>query len=390
VRIAGLLGPRALIVTGACAAALALAGCGTSGAPSNAAVTVSGSTLVIYASQPPADGSDPAAADVLDAERLAFKQSGGKAGSFSLQLKVIDAKEVSDAAREVVSDNTAIAYLGEIPPGTSGVSVQITNELGILQVSPTDTSVYLTRPTPAVKGSPLHWYPSDSTFEETFGRVVPTTAAEATATVARMKRQGVKTLTVADDGTDYGASVAQEVRSDATAAGLTVSSSASGADAMFYSGLPGKAATGMLDSVANGSPKLKLYAPSALYDDAFVSGLSAAAQRALTVSSPGFMPGKLDPVGKRFVQSFTSAEGHAPAPQAIFGYEAMRAVIATLAAAGSHAADRSTVVGDFRQLKRSAADSALGAYTLKGGDTDIAPFVFAEVSGGKLVPRAQG
>jgi ABC-type branched-subunit amino acid transport system substrate-binding protein len=388
VRVAGLLGPRALTVAGACAVALAVAGCGTTGAPSNAAVTISGSTLVIYAAQPA--GGDPVAGDVLAAERMAFSQSGGKAGNFKLQLRVIQAKEVSDAARQVVSDNDAIAYLGEIPPGTSGVSVQITNELGILQVSPTDTSVYLTRPTPAVKDSPLHWYPANSSFKETFGRVVPTTAAEASAIVARMKSQGAKTITVADDGTDYGASIAQEVRSDASGAGLTVSSSASGADAMFYGALPGKTATGMLDSVANGSPKLKLYASSALYNDQFVSGLSGAAQRALTVSSPGFMPGKLDAVGQKFVSAFKSANGHAPAPEAIFGYEAMRAVVATLVAAGSHAAERSTVVTDFRQLKQSATQSAVGAYTIKGGDTDIAPFVFAGVTGGKLVPAAQG
>jgi ABC-type branched-subunit amino acid transport system substrate-binding protein len=321
---------------------------------------------------------------------MAFSQSGGKAGKFKLQLRVIHAQEVSDVARQVVSDNNAIAYLGEIPPGTSGVSVQITNELGILQVSPTDTSVFLTRPTPAVKDSPLHWYPANSSFKETFGRVVPTTAAEASAIVARMKSQGAKTITVADDGTDYGASIAQEVRSDAGGSGLTVSSSASGADAMFYGALPGKTATGMLDSVANGSPRLKLYASSALYNDQFVAGLSGAAQRALTVSSPGFMPGKLDSVGQKFVSAFKSAHGHTPAPEAIFGYEAMRAVIATLVAAGSHAAERSTIVADFRQLKQSATQSAVGAYTINGGDTDISPFVFAGVTGGKLVPSAQG
>ena len=388
-RIAGLPGLRAFAIVGAAGAALVLTGCGTGGAPNNSAVTVSGSTLAIYASQPPGT-VDSVSADVLDAERLAFKQSGAKAGHFALRLHVVHGDEVSADARQAVSDNTAIAYLGEIPPGTSGVSVQITNELGLLEVSPTDTSVFLTRATPAVKGSPQHFFPSHVNFNETFGRVVPTTAAEAKALVTRMKHQGVKTLTVADDGTDYGASVAQEVCTDASGAGLTVSASASGADAMFYGGLPDKTATGMLDSVINGSPKVKLYASSALYDDQFVSGLSSAAQGALTVSAPGFMTGSLDAAGQSFVQAFKRTYGHAPAPQAIFGYEAMKAVVATLVKAGTHAASRSTVVGDFRDLTRSAADSALGAYTLNGGDTNIAPFIFAGVSGGKLIPRAQG
>jgi ABC-type branched-subunit amino acid transport system substrate-binding protein len=367
-----------------------LAGCGTGGAPNNSAVTVAGSTLAIYASQPPGLANDPVAADVLDAERLAFKQTGEKAGKFSLQLHVVHGTEVSDDARQVISDNTAIAYLGEIPPGTSGVSVQITNELGLLQVSPTDTSVFLTRATPAVKGSPLHFFPANGNFKETFARLVPTTAAEANAIVARMKGQGVKKLGISDDASDYGASVAQEVRSDATAAGIAVTGLASGADAFFYGGLPGAVATKALDTAASTAPSAKLYASSALYDDAFVGGLSSGAQSALTVSAPGFMPGKLDAVGKSFVTAFKAAYHHTPAPQAIFGYEAMRAIVATLTQAGAHAASRSTVVGDFRQLKRSAADSAIGAYTINGGDSNIASFVFAGVTGGKLVPRAHG
>jgi ABC-type branched-subunit amino acid transport system substrate-binding protein len=371
-------------------AAAVLAGCGAGGAPNNSAVTVSGTTLDIYASQPPGPANDPAATDVLDAERLAFKQSGAKAGTFALKFVVAHGSEVSADARQVVSDTDAIAYLGEIPPGTSGVSVQITNELGLLQVSPTDTSVFLTRATPAVKGSPQHFYPAHTNFDQTFGRVVPTTAAEATAIVNRMKSQGVKKLGVSDDATDYGSSVAQEVRSDATTAGITVTGSSDGVDAFFYGGLPGAAATQALDGAAKAAPNAKLYASSALYDDPFVAGLSSGAQAALTVSTPGFMPGKLDAVGKSFVSAFTSQYGHAPAPQAIFGYEAMRAIVATLVQAGAHAAARSTVVGDFRRLTRSAADSALGKYTINCGDTNIAPFVFAGVTGGKLVPRTQG
>jgi ABC-type branched-subunit amino acid transport system substrate-binding protein len=367
-----------------------LAGCGAGGAPNNSAVTVAGSTLAIYVSQPPGPASDPVAADVFDAERLAFKQADGKAGKFSLALHVVHGAEVSADARQVIADTTAIAYLGEIPPGTSGVSVQITNELGLLQVSPTDTSVFLTRATPAVKGSPLHFFPANGNFKETFGRVVPSTAAEATAIVNRMKGQGVKTLDVADDSTDYGASVAQEIRTDATAAGMTVTGSASGADAVFYGGLPGTAAKQALDAAASAAPTAKLYASSALYDDAFVAGLSSGAQSALTVSAPGFLPGKLDAVGKSFLTAFKARYGHTPAPQAIFGYESMRAIVATLVQAGAHAASRSTVVGDFRQLKRSAADSAIGAYTINGGDSNIASFVFAGVTGGKLVPRAHG
>ena len=95
--------------------------------------------------------------------------------------------KISDNARTAISDNTAIAYLGEIQPGTSGASVQITNQLGLLQISPTDTAVYLTQPTAAVPGSPTHWYPDHGNFGLTFTRMVPNTSKEAHAIVAEMK-----------------------------------------------------------------------------------------------------------------------------------------------------------------------------------------------------------
>ena len=377
---------------GLCAGAVAilLAGCGAASSSSNSAATVSGNTLDLVASQPPGSTGGRVAGDVLNAERLAFSQSGAKVGQFQLRLVLAHGAEVSDDARHAVSDTRAIAYIGEIAPGTSGVSVQITNELGMLQVSPTDTAAFLTHATPGAPGSPNHYYPARSTYGQTFGRVVPTTLAEASAIVARLKAEHLTGVDVAHDTSTYGVSVADEVSADARKAGLSVTSSAggSGAKAVFYGGLPGPAATRALDGAAGGGAKL--FAPSALYDDTFVKGLSPAAQQALTVSSPGVVGGSLDSVGQSFVSSFAQRYGHQPAPQAIFGYEAMRAVIAALKRAGAHADQRSTVVTDFRDLTQTAADSALGAYSLHGGDTNIHSFVFAHVSGGALVVSTKG
>jgi ABC-type branched-subunit amino acid transport system substrate-binding protein len=209
-----------------------------------------------------------------------------------------------------------------------------------------------------------------------------------------MKAEGVRKFDVESDGSPYGASVALQLVSAAQTASLTAMTippgTAPAAPAVVYAGLPGPAATHALDAAASAEPHARLFAPSALYDDTFVAGLSAAAQRALTVSAPGIATGKLDAVGRQFVHAFQSRYGHAPAPQAIFGYEAMRALVATLREAGAHAAARATVVTDFRDLKRSASRSALGAYSIDDGDISIARFVFARVSGGRLVPRPAG
>lgn len=381
---ASLVRPRAATACGLLLA-LALAGCATQ---TNSAVTVSGTTLTVYASQPPGDAGGQTASDVLDAEQLALKQTGTSVGKYTVRLVPLHGKEISDNARSAVENKAAIAYLGEIEPGTSQDSVQITNELGLLQVSPTDTATYLTQAVPGVRNSPTTFYPSRSTYHETFARVVPTSAQEAKAIAAEMHSLSLTKLYVADDGTPYGATIANEVRSAAAKQGLSVASSAAAADAVFYGGNAAARATRALDQAAAGAGSAKLFAPSALYDDAFAAGLSAAAQKNLYVSTPGFTPSTLTPAGQRFTTAFRSAYGHAPVPQAIFGYEAMSAVLAVLKEAGAGANTRSTVVTDFRTLHNR--QSVLGTYSITAGDTSLAAFVFGRAHGGKLVAQAAG
>ena len=307
-------------------------------------------------------------------------------GSYTIHFKVLSGAKLSDNGRTAIEDQKAIAYLGELVPGTSQVSVEIVNQQGLLEVSPADTAIYLTQPIPPVSRTTQTFYPGHATYKETFARVVPNSGQEAKAIVQELGAEHATSLYVADDGQLYGAALALEVRTAAKAAGLSLASSAAGASAVFYAGntVNRAAATRFLDQTASASPSAKLFVPSGLYDSSFVSGLSAGAQARLTVSSPGFLPKDLTGDGKAFASTFRTAYGHDPAPQAVFGYEAMRAVLATLAQAGTAANNRAVVVADFRNLKRTSG-SAIGAYSISGGDPSIAPFVFARVRGGSLV-----
>ena len=384
---------RALVRTrwvGACAcAALVLAGCGaaTSG---TSAITVSGKTLIVYESQPPGP-PDPTTTDILDAEALALPKGGLKVGRYTVEPVVVHNGELSANARASLQDHQqdAIAYLGELQPGTSQVSVQILNQQGLLEVSPADTAVYLTQLIPPVSTSLDTFYPGHSTYQETFARVVPNSGQEAKALVGEMQAEHVSKLFVTDDGSLYGRAIAIEVSSDAKAAGLTPVTSPSAADGVFYgasltSAAASAGATHALDGFAASNAAAKLFAPSGLYDDSFVAGLSPAAQQALFVSSPGFLPRNLPTAGRTFVSDFKRAYGHEPVPQAVFGYEAMSAVLAVLADAKTSADNRALVVTDFRELKRQ--NSAIGTYSISHGDPSIAPIIFSRVRGGQLRP----
>ena len=185
------------------ALAVGLAGCT---APASN-VSVTGTSLTIYASVPPHGAGGQQAQDVLDAEQLAFQQAGSQVGSFKLKLVRVDGNEPSADARTAIQDTSAIAYIGELTSGASADSVGITNAQGLLQVSPTDTAVALTQSTPAVPNAPNRYYESLSTYGRTFARVVPNATQEAKAQVSEMQALHVTKLYLTTDGSAYGAAI---------------------------------------------------------------------------------------------------------------------------------------------------------------------------------------
>jgi ABC-type branched-subunit amino acid transport system substrate-binding protein len=371
---------RRAALAGVLVAALTTMGvsqCG--GTSSSSTVTVSGKTLTIYASAPQ---NSAQATDVLDAEQLALRQLGSRVSGFTIRFVALHAKPSANA-RTAIQDKTAIAYLGELEPGVSADTMGITNAQDLLQVSPTDTALELTRSTPAVPGAPGDYYEAHGTYGNTFGRVVPSSAAEARAQVAMMGSLSVKKLYVADDGTPYGEAISYAVRRDASGAGISVTTgpltasavSSAGSDALFFGASAG--APGTATMLASAAGNAKLFVPSALASAPLPSGTY--------VSQPGFLPKDVPALGQsQFVKPFKYRYGHAPGTEAIFGYEAMAAVLSVLSRAGSHANDRTTVVRDFFAIHNRR--SVLGTYSIDShGDPSIAPFVFSRFQGGAPV-----
>jgi branched-chain amino acid transport system substrate-binding protein len=365
----------------------AVGGCSAAGSSS---VKVSGTNLTIYSSIPRSEYvADPETArDVQNAEQLALSQNGSQVGKFKIRFVQLGDDKLSNSARTAISDKTAIAYLGELAPGSSADSMGIVNAQDLLQVSPTDTAIELTLTTAAVPGAPGNLYESLKTYGRTFARVTPNASLEAKAQVQEMQSLSVKQLYVTDDGSPYGRAIARAVRQDAAApsAGITVASSQSGADAIFFGFGDANAAIHTFSSAAQSNPTAKLFGPSALDNSTFAAGLGATAKK-VYISSPGFLPSDLTQGGRNFVSAFTAKFGHAPALRAIFGYEAMTAVLNVLKKAGSSANSRGTVVDDFFSYKNAGQPTALPSYSINAnGDTSLAPFVFSRLRAGKLVP----
>ena len=370
---------------------------------------VPGSRLTIYSSQPLSGALGDRARDMVRAERLALDQSGGRAGRWRLSYVPLDNADprtgswdpglVATNARRAAQDATTIAYLGEMDSGGSAISIPILNDAGILTVSPLDGVAGLTRRRGAGHGEPEKYYP---THRRTFARLVPSDDVQAAALVSYMQDLRVRRLFILHDDSLYGGSLAVNVARRARPAGIRVlvnreidplrarrpalaaEMAAPRADALLYTGVLRPGVTGLLRALHAALPRLRLFAPSALANPMFAAGLGAAQGR-IHLTAPALPPHLLAPASSRFRDRFRAAYGSPPDPFAVYGYEAMNAVIDSIRNAGAEANHRRQVVRSLFATARLRS-SPLGTYSLdRLGDTSIQTFGSYRVRRGRLV-----
>ena len=382
---------------GAAALALALAGCSTA-SNGNSSVSATGNTLTIYISAPAgchasasvvACPGNPAFADTINAEQLAFHQDAHAVTAYNLRMQLIDQGELSSHARQAISNKGAIAYIGELAPGDSEQTAGITNGEDLLQVSPGDTALELTQASPVVPngGRPKYFYESLGTYGKTFARIVPNSSVEAKAIVAEIKSLGLSSVSIQSDGSFYGNAIKGALTTDAAGAHVSITSPAS-AGAIFYAAKPADAAAAAakLMGYASQNPGAVLFGPSALDTRAFLQALTTPPAH-LYISTPGVLSSAEPAAYAQFGAAFSAKYGHQPASQAAFAYESMAAVISVIAKAGRNGNDRGTVVSDFFRITNRP--SAVGTYSIDaGGDSTLKSFVFNRVRNGALVPTA--
>ena len=110
-----------------------------------------GKTVTIYSSLPLQGASRASTAGLVDGEKLALEQAGGKAGDITSSTCRSTTRppggqwtpEATSAnARKAAQDKSTAVYIGEFNSGASAVSIPILNEAGVPQISrPTRTWV---------------------------------------------------------------------------------------------------------------------------------------------------------------------------------------------------------------------------------------------------------
>jgi branched-chain amino acid transport system substrate-binding protein len=400
----------AAIATIGAAAALAagLVGCGgDDGAASSSAGAATGKRVRIYSSQPLQGATRGQAQSVINGEKLALRDAGGKGGGCPVDYVALDDSTaaaaqwepgaVSANARKALGDDATIAYLGEFNSGASAVSLPILNEAPILQVSPSNTYVGLTKSQGAEPGEPAKYYP---TGERTYGRVVPADHIQAAAVVRYMRDEGVRTLYILNDKEVYGSGIARTVESGAKAAGIDVVANdgidtkaanqralaakigRSGADGFFFGGNTYGGAIQLWKDIYAANPTIKLFGPDGVAEESFYAEVGDPGRNTfITVSTlpPKYYP----PAAQAFFKAYQTAYGTPPETYGIYGYEAMSVVLDAMSRA-KDCADRRQVRDAFFATKDRS--SVLGTYSIDAdGDTTLTQYGGYRVQGDKLV-----
>jgi branched-chain amino acid transport system substrate-binding protein len=390
--------------------ALGVAGCGGDD-KTPPAVGAGGrpSSLTIYSSLPLQGETRTQADAVLNGEKLALAKAGGRAGEFTVKFVSLDDTRpqtgrwnpdtVSANARKAAQDQSAIAYIGEFDSSASAISLPVLNQAGILQISPGNTSIGLTRSRGADKGEPDKYYPSG---KRTYGRVIPADHIQAAAQAAFQRDEGCTRLYLLNDKSVYGTGLAGTVQRDATADGMQVLGNdgidanraeyrtvaakvaSAGADCVFFGGTAASNAARVWADVHAASPTAKLFGPNGVAQASFVARLDPSAQKVTFLTTPTLPRRLYPPAAQKVLADYEAAFGKTPDPYALYGYEAMSVALLAIEKAGDRGNDKQAVIDEFFAVKDR--DSVLGNYSIdSNGDTTLSRYGGNRVAGGRLV-----
>jgi branched-chain amino acid transport system substrate-binding protein len=399
---------RGLGLVALAAVSLGAVGCG--GVAVSDVAEATGGQLTIYASEPLQGPSAAISDQIVDGEKLALSDAGGRAGAFRIGFASLDdASPATDEwnpdvtetdAKTAAQDPSTIAYLGDLDSAATAISLPLINAAGILQISPASSPyVGLTSSFDAGQDEPGRFYPSG---KRTFVRLQPGDIAQAQAQIQLMRSLGVHRLYVLDDQDPFEVPLAEIVAGDAERAGITVLghdslSTVAGAvfagevekivhshaQAVFLAGREGKGTAALWQDLYNADPQMLLLGSSSMVGEPFASEIGAAAANTY-LTTPVLATRLYPPSAQRVLGEYRRAFGEEGGPYALYGYEAMRVVLDAIRSAGARGNDRQTVIDRVFAMKDR--NSVLGRYSIEAdGETTLSGYGVDRVSDGRPV-----
>ncbi len=383
------------------------AGCGATGV--SGASEAAGSQLAVYSSLPLQGSTAVISQQIVNGEKLALADAGGRAGAFKVGFVSLDDSNKTSGqwdpgvtatnAKIAAEDTSTIAYLGDYNSAATAVSLPLMNAAGVLQISTASPYVGLTSSLDAGQDEPERFYP---TGQRTFGRLQPGDPVQAAAQVQLMLSLGVHRLYVLDDQDPFEVPLAEIVAGDATHAGIAVAARdslsitagtvftgevekivESHAQAVFLAGGGGAGAVALWERLHKADPSLLLLGSSAMDEESFTSQLGAAASSTY-LTTPLLPVAEYPPSAMHVLADYRRAFGAEGGPEALYGYEAMTVVLDAVRKAGVRGNNRQVLIERFFATRNR--NSVIGRYSIEpDGETTLSRYGVDRVLDGRPV-----
>jgi len=334
-------------------------------------------TINLYSSWPMTGASVQLGGDSAAAVEFAVEIWGAAAGGYAITYTPLDdglaanngswdaAKEAENATR-VVNDEDAVVYIATYNSGAAEVSIPITNEAGLAQISPANTAVPLTKDNPAnPEGYPDVLYPSGT---RNYFRVVPADDLQggASANFAYTALESRNAYVLHDNQT-YGKGIASVFQETFEGLGGTVVGfEAFNPDAPEYQALVTKIANAGPDLVYLGAivnlnaskllqdlrdvlpaDEVDFLGPDGLVNQAFIDGAGDAAEGAY-ITFGGMPANQLQGTGAVWYEQFKARLGHEPDAYSTYSFECAVAALQAIEQVGK---DRAGVIEALAGIK---------------------------------------
>ena len=379
--------------------------------------------IKIYASWPMQGAMIPEGTAMLNAAKLALEQANNEAGGATLELVFLDDASPTtgswdgtieaENAQKCVNDPQCLVYFGTYNSGAAKISIPITNEAGIAQITPANTYPGLTRAVPGVtsEGEPDIYYPTGT---RNYFRTHGADDLQGAAGAAWANCLGFKKVYILDDRQLYGKGIADAFEKRAKELGLEVLGhdgiesvdidfralltkvKATSPELVYAGVLPdsgGPQIAQQMDALGMFDTGTKLMSEDAMYSDAILQAVDPAILDGnLYTTFPGVLPDQLPTdVGKKFYEAYKAKHGSDPIGWASYAYNATLVIIDSINRAETK--DRAGILKAMRATKDFAgivgpltfnADGDPQSYVMSGFKIEGGKYVFSETISGDM------
>jgi branched-chain amino acid transport system substrate-binding protein len=349
---------------------------------------------------------------MVNAIRMALQERDNKAGDIKIEYEVLDdataqagqwdAAKCAENAQSAAQDEEIIGWIGPFNSGCAAVEITILNEAGLGMISPANTYIGLTKPSPD-PSEPEKYYP---TGERNYARVIVADDKQGKAGVALMLDEGFESVYILDDKETYGKGLADQFQQAAEDQGIEVIGregidgsapnyrslmnkiAEANPDAIYFGGIiENNAAQLIKDKVGAGmsNDEVAFIGPDGIFVDELLTQAGDSAE-GIYVTFGGLPQSQLTGEGQQFVKNYEQKYNEPIQPYTAYAYEAANVMLDAIEKASEEAGgdvpDREAIVQQI--FATEDYQGALGTWSFdEDGDTTLTELSVQNVEGGE-------